>query len=137
MDAVGDEQAGKKKKRILKRIIRTRKPDGTYTSKEILITDPKEVGALLFINIFIPLIKLRPSMTRGGVCVRLFRVAIFSNKCLISYQGFYICSFTVCLRNYVFVHLFRLLSTLLSVTIGGTLPSQEERFKDNKSEGWG
>ena len=102
MDAVGDEQAGKKKKRILKRIIRTRKPDGTYTSKEILITDPKEVGALLFINIFIPLIKLRPSMTRGGVCVRLFRVVIFSNKCLISYQGFYICSFTVCFAKLCF-----------------------------------
>ncbi|KAG0629769.1 hypothetical protein M758_1G128800 [Ceratodon purpureus] len=43
----GDGQAGKKKKRILKRIIRTRKPDGSYSSKEILITDPKEVALYL------------------------------------------------------------------------------------------
>lgn len=44
---VGGDTAGKKKKRILKRIIRTKKPDGTYTSKEIIITDPKEVLVIL------------------------------------------------------------------------------------------
>ncbi|MCO5553715.1 hypothetical protein L7F22_007241 [Adiantum nelumboides] len=36
-----------RKKKIIKRIIRTKKPDGTYTSKEILITDPKEVALYL------------------------------------------------------------------------------------------
>ncbi|KAI5054933.1 hypothetical protein GOP47_0030078 [Adiantum capillus-veneris] len=36
-----------RKKKIIKRIIRTKKPDGTYTSKEILITDPKEVAQYL------------------------------------------------------------------------------------------
>lgn len=34
---------GKKTKRVLKRIIRTKKSDGTFTSREIIITDPKEV----------------------------------------------------------------------------------------------
>lgn len=38
---------GSRKKKIIKRIIRTKKPDGTYTSKEILITDPKEVAQYL------------------------------------------------------------------------------------------
>ncbi|MCO5592273.1 hypothetical protein L7F22_046272 [Adiantum nelumboides] len=36
-----------RKKKIIKRIIRTKKSDGTYTSKEILITDPKEVALYL------------------------------------------------------------------------------------------
>nr|XP_024393704.1 transcription initiation factor TFIID subunit 1-like isoform X3 [Physcomitrium patens] len=43
----GEGQAGKKKKKIIKRIIRTKKPDGTYTSKEVIITDPKEVAIYL------------------------------------------------------------------------------------------
>lgn len=45
---VAEGQAGKKKKRVLKRIIRTKKPDGTYTTKEVIISDPKEVEELLF-----------------------------------------------------------------------------------------
>ena len=32
-----------KKKKIIKRIIRTKQADGTYISREVLITDPKEV----------------------------------------------------------------------------------------------
>jgi len=52
MDAGGDGQAGKKKKRILKRIIKTKKPDGSFTSKEIIITDPKEVDSFTLINTF-------------------------------------------------------------------------------------
>lgn len=43
---VAEGQAGKKKKRVLKRIIRTKKPDGTYTTKEVIISDPKEVEEL-------------------------------------------------------------------------------------------
>ncbi|OAE30280.1 hypothetical protein AXG93_2956s1330 [Marchantia polymorpha subsp. ruderalis] len=35
----------KKKRRILKRILRTKKPDGTYTCREIIIDDPKEVSS--------------------------------------------------------------------------------------------
>ncbi|XP_024386328.1 transcription initiation factor TFIID subunit 1 isoform X4 [Physcomitrium patens] len=46
-DLGGEGQAGKKKKKIIKRIIRTRKVDGTYTSKEVIITDPKEVALYL------------------------------------------------------------------------------------------
>lgn len=41
--AGAEGQGGKKKKRVLKRIIRTKKPDGTYTTKEVIISDPKEV----------------------------------------------------------------------------------------------
>ncbi|BBN11296.1 hypothetical protein MPTK1_5g10680 [Marchantia polymorpha subsp. ruderalis] len=37
----------KKKRRILKRILRTKKPDGTYTCREIIIDDPKEVALYL------------------------------------------------------------------------------------------
>ena len=53
MDVGGEGQSGKKKKRILKRIIRTKKPDGSYTSKEILITDPKEVETFILFSISI------------------------------------------------------------------------------------
>lgn len=37
----------KLKKKVIKRIIRTKKPDGTYTLEEVLITDPKEVAHYL------------------------------------------------------------------------------------------
>jgi hypothetical protein len=36
-----------KKKKIIKRIIRTKQADGTVISREILITDPKEVTVCL------------------------------------------------------------------------------------------
>lgn len=36
-----------KKKKIIKRIIRTKQADGTIVSREILITDPKEVTICL------------------------------------------------------------------------------------------
>ncbi|CAM6089127.1 unnamed protein product [Calypogeia fissa] len=46
--AVGSTSTAKKtKKRVLKRIIRTKKADGSFTSREIIITDPKEVAAYL------------------------------------------------------------------------------------------
>lgn len=44
-EAEASASAAKKKRRILKRIIRTKKPDGTYTSREIIIDDPKEVSS--------------------------------------------------------------------------------------------
>ncbi|XP_011622516.1 transcription initiation factor TFIID subunit 1 isoform X1 [Amborella trichopoda] len=37
----------KKAKKVVKRIIRTPQPDGTFTSKEVVINDPKEVEKLL------------------------------------------------------------------------------------------
>ncbi len=82
MDAGGEGQAGKKKKRILKRIIRTKKPDGSYTSKEILITDPKEVKTFILINISTSYNQLHSSMTRE-LCVFVlllysFNVFLFS-----------------------------------------------------------
>lgn len=38
------DEHGKKTKRVFKRIIRTKKADGTVTSREVIITDPKEVA---------------------------------------------------------------------------------------------
>lgn len=76
MDAGGDGQAGKKKKQILKRIIKTRKPDGSFTSKEIIITDPKEVESFILINVFLPLVNLYSFVTRGNTLLDFFLVFI-------------------------------------------------------------
>ena len=40
---------GKKTKRVFKRIIRTKKADGTVTSREVIITDPKEVWTIKYL----------------------------------------------------------------------------------------
>lgn len=84
MDAGGDGQGGKKKKRILKRIIKTRKPDGSYTSKEIIITDPKEVGSFILINTFVPFVNCCSFVIRVDVFVGLFFVFLFMSLIFIS-----------------------------------------------------